>query len=55
MRDWGGTSTARQRALAIVSLVAVVLLAAALLGFLVRNGVYVIVGAVGFALAVAGG
>ncbi len=55
MRDWGGASTARQRALAIVSLVAVVLLAAALLGFLIRNGVYVLVGTVGFALAVAGG
>ncbi|HLM94838.1 MAG TPA: diacylglycerol kinase family protein [Acidimicrobiales bacterium] len=55
MRDSSRTSTARQRALAILSLVAVVLLAAALLGFLVRNGVYVIVGAVGFALAVAGG
>jgi diacylglycerol kinase family enzyme len=32
-----------------------VLLAVALLGFLVRNGVYVVVGAAGFALSVAGG
>jgi diacylglycerol kinase family enzyme len=36
-------------------LVAVVLLAGALIGFLVRNGVYVIVGAAGFVLGVAGG
>ena len=49
------TSTARQRGLALLSLVAVVLLAAALLGFLVRNGVYVIAGAAGFAFGVAGG
>ena len=55
MRDSDRTSTARQRALAIFSLAAVVLLAAALLGFLFRNGVYVVVGAAGFALAVAGG
>ena len=38
-----------------LSLVAVLLLAAALIGFLVRNGVYVVVGAAGFALGVAGG
>ncbi len=31
------------------------LLAAALIGFLVRNGVYVVLGAAGFALAIAGG
>jgi diacylglycerol kinase family enzyme len=43
------------RALAIVSLVAVLLLAAALVGFLVRNGVYVVAGAAGFVLGVAGG
>ncbi len=55
MPDTNPTSTARQRGLALLSLVAVVLLAAALLGFLVRNGVYVIAGAAGFALGVAGG
>ncbi len=44
-----------QRALAIVSLLAVLLLAAALIGFLVRNGAYVIVGAAGFVLGIAGG
>ncbi len=47
-------STARQRALAILSLVAVLLLAVALVAFLVRNGVYVIVGLAGLALGVAG-
>ncbi len=44
-----------QRALATVSLLAVLLLAIALIGFLVRNGAYVIVGAFGFVLGVAGG
>ena len=53
--DSSRTSTARPRALAILALVAVLLLAVALIGFLVRNGVYVIVGLAGFALAVAGG
>ncbi|MGO9333890.1 MAG: diacylglycerol/lipid kinase family protein [Acidimicrobiales bacterium] len=53
--DSSRTSPARQRGLALLSLVAVVLLAVALLGFLVRNGVYVVVGAAGFALSVAGG
>ena len=46
---------ARERAVAILSLVAVVLLAAVLVGFLVRNGVYVVVGLAGLVLAVAGG
>ncbi|MGA2933314.1 MAG: diacylglycerol kinase family protein [Acidimicrobiales bacterium] len=55
MGDSSRTSPARQRGLALLSLVAVVLLAVALLGFLVRNGVYVVVGAAGFALSVAGG
>lgn len=55
MGDSIRTSPARPRALAILSLVAVLLLAAGLLGFLVRNGVYVVVGAAGFALGVAGG
>ena len=49
------TSILGQRVLAIVSLVAVLLLAVAVLGFLVRNGMYVIVGAAGFVLGVAGG
>ena len=43
------------RALAILSLAAVVLLVVALILFLVRNGVYVAMGAVGLALGVAGG
>jgi diacylglycerol kinase family enzyme len=43
------------RTLAIVSFVAVFLLAIALIAFLVRNGVYVAVGAVGFVLGIAGG
>ena len=38
----------------IVSLVAVLLLAVALIGFLVRNGVYVVVGVAGLVLGVAG-
>jgi diacylglycerol kinase family enzyme len=46
---------ARIRALAILSLVAVLLLAVAVIGFLVRNGVYVVVGVLGFALGIAGG
>src|SRR5580658_4566671 len=45
----------RIRALAILSLVAVLLLAVAVIGFLVRNGVYVVVGVLGFALGIAGG
>ena len=48
-------STGRIRALAILSLVAVLLLAVAVFGFLVRNGVYVAVGVLGFALGIAGG
>ena len=51
----GRTSAIGQRALAIVSLVAVFLLAVALIGFLVRNGVYVVLGAAGFVFGVAGG
>lgn len=53
--DRHGAPPARSRLLAILSLVAVALLAVAVLGFLVRNGIYVILGAAGFALAVAGG
>src|ERR1700733_10071372 len=53
--DASRTSTMRVRALAVVSLVAVLLLAVALIVFLVRNGVDVVVGAAGFALGVAGG
>jgi diacylglycerol kinase family enzyme len=49
------TSPARARVLAVVSLVAVLLLAVAVLGFLVRNAMYVAFGVVGFALGVAGG
>jgi diacylglycerol kinase family enzyme len=48
-------SSARARVLAILSLVAVLLLAVAVFGFLVRNGVYVAVGAAGFAFGIAGG
>jgi diacylglycerol kinase family enzyme len=48
------TSPARARAFAILSLVAVLLLAVAVLGFLVRNGVYVALGAAGFVLGIAG-
>ena len=55
VHDPGRTSTALQRVLAVISLVAVLLLAVALIGFLVRNGVYVVVGMAGFALGVAGG
>jgi diacylglycerol kinase family enzyme len=55
MVDTRRTTIIGQRVLAIVSLVAVLLLAVALIGFLVRNGVYVIVGAAGFVLGVAGG
>ena len=52
--DSSRTSSTRPRALAILSLVAVLLLAVALIAFLVRNGVYVVVGAAGLALGVAG-
>jgi diacylglycerol kinase family enzyme len=55
MGDSSRTVPARPRALAILSVVAVLLLAIALIGFLVRNGVYVVAGAAGFALGVAGG
>jgi diacylglycerol kinase family enzyme len=49
------TSPDRARILAILSLAAVLLLAVAVIGFLVRNSAYVIIGAAGFALGVAGG
>ncbi len=55
MPDTKRTPASRQRVLALVSLVAVVLLAVALIGFLVRNGVYVAIGLAGLALGVAGG
>ena len=44
-----------QRFLATISLLAVLLLAAALIGFLIRNGTYVLIGAAGFVLGIAGG
>jgi diacylglycerol kinase family enzyme len=53
--DASRRSTIGVRTLATISLVAVFLLAVALIAFLVRNGVYVVVGAAGFALGVAGG
>jgi diacylglycerol kinase family enzyme len=46
---------ARARLLAILSLVAVLLLAVAVVLFLVRNGVYVALGVAGFALGIVGG
>jgi diacylglycerol kinase family enzyme len=49
------TSSARARMLAVLSLVAVVLLAVAAIAFLVRNAMYVAFGVVGFALGIAGG
>jgi diacylglycerol kinase family enzyme len=49
------TTPARARVLAILSLIAVLLLGVALVIFLVRNSVYVALGAVGFALGIAGG
>ena len=55
MGDSSQPSPARARVLAIISLVAVLLLAVAVIGFLVRNGVYVAIGAAGFALGIAGG
>ncbi len=55
MSDSNRLSTTRPRALAILSLGAGLLLAVVLVGFLVRNAGYLIVGAAGFALAVAGG
>ena len=55
MSDPSRTSPTRARFLAILSLVAVLLLAVAVIGFLVRNGVYVALGAAGFALGIAGG
>jgi diacylglycerol kinase family enzyme len=53
--DAGRPSTVAQRTLAIVSLVAVLLLAVVLIGFLLRNGVYIVLGVAGFVLGVAGG
>jgi len=53
--DASRTTVIGQRALAIVSLVAVFLLGIALIAFLVRNGVYILAGAAGFLLGVAGG
>jgi diacylglycerol kinase family enzyme len=53
--DSSGTSPARARVLAVLSLVAVLLFAVAIVGFLVRNGVYVALGVAGYALGIAGG
>jgi diacylglycerol kinase family enzyme len=53
--DSSRTTSGPPRALATLSLAAVVLLVVALILFLVRNGVYVAMGAVGLALGVAGG
>jgi diacylglycerol kinase family enzyme len=55
MPDTNRTPGLGQRVLALVSLVAVVLLTVALIGFLVRNGVYVAIGLAGLAVGVAGG
>ncbi len=55
MGDLGRTTPVRARVLAVLSLVAVLLLAVAVIGFLVRNGVYVALGAAGFALGIASG
>ncbi len=49
------TSSLGQRALAIISLVAVLLLAVVLINALVRNGAYLVAAVAGFALGVAGG
>jgi diacylglycerol kinase family enzyme len=49
------TASARTRIFAVLSLVAAFLLAAAVIGFLVRNAMYVAFGVVGFALGIAGG
>jgi diacylglycerol kinase family enzyme len=55
MGDSSRTALSPPRALATLSLAAVVLLVVALILFLVRNGLYVAMGAVGLALGVAGG
>ncbi|MGP0032370.1 MAG: diacylglycerol/lipid kinase family protein [Acidimicrobiales bacterium] len=55
MSESARTPAPYQRVLALLSLAATFLLAVALIGFLVRNGVYVMVGLAGLALAVAGG
>ncbi len=55
MAESSRPSSARARVLAILSLVAVLLLAVAVLDFLIRNGVYVALGVAGFALGIAGG
>ena len=55
MADSSPSSPARARILALLSLLAALLLAVAIIGFLVRNGVYIALGAVGFVLGVAGG
>ncbi len=55
MGESNRSSPVRARVLAILSLVAVLLLAIAIVGFLVRNGVYVVLGVAGFALGIAGG
>lgn len=55
MAESSRASPARARVLAVISLVAVLLLVIAVIGFLVRNGVYVALGAAGFALGIAGG
>jgi diacylglycerol kinase family enzyme len=53
--DPSRTPPPRARVLAILSLVTVLLLAVGVVGFLVRNGVYVALGVAGFALGIAGG
>jgi diacylglycerol kinase family enzyme len=53
--DRSSGSPPRARVLAILSLLAASLLAVAVVGFLVRNAVYVALGAVGFAFGIAGG
>ena len=55
MADSKRTSPVRARVLAVLSLLATLLLAVAIIGFLVRNAVYVALGAAGLVLGVAGG
>jgi hypothetical protein len=53
--DQSRTPPARARIFAILSLVTALLFAIAVVGFLIRNGVYVALGAAGFAFGIAGG
>ena len=55
MAESAGTAPVRARVLAVLSLLAVLLLGFAVVIFLFRNGVYVVLGAAGFVLGIAGG